>query len=382
MQSHSNTTYIDLSTEKLIGTGPFIYDYYKKDIEVRFHRFNRYWRTNPYFEILIFEILDESESRCQAMLRHSVDMIFGYDPCGICDLENDPLTTFVETGPDLIYWYKAFNTFRVNVTWREAISKAINYTYIIKGIRNGNAVRGPPAVPSGMPGHDPTVVVAKYNIPEARTVIQSMGFGYTGAVSWDVGTQVGDVFTPGANESLWLSATFFTDAFGHELTLNLFSGSSFNRDLNDLLYFDLNRIGIDIVERAWSPFGDPWGWGSDLTLEEHLSFCDMWYSGWGPDFIDAFTMLDPLFNKNSASNYIQLNDSIVQGWLEAAAVETNITNRYELFSKLQHRLFEVLYAHIPLFANLGRVVHGIDIKGYPYNQLGSFLAWPIYRESA
>jgi ABC-type oligopeptide transport system substrate-binding subunit len=93
-------------------------------------------------------------------------------------------------------------------------------------------------------------------------------------------------------------------------------------------------------------------------------------------------MLDPLFNKNSASNYIQLNDSIVQGWLEAAAVETNITNRYELFSKLQHRLFEVLYAHIPLFANLGRVVHGIDIKGYPYNQLGSFLAWPIYRESA
>ena len=53
--SHSATEYIDLSTGDLVGTGPYMYDFYRTDIEVRFTRFDRYWGTNPYFEMLIFQ---------------------------------------------------------------------------------------------------------------------------------------------------------------------------------------------------------------------------------------------------------------------------------------------------------------------------------------
>jgi ABC-type transport system substrate-binding protein len=265
----------------------------------------------------------------------------------------------------------AFDNYRINATWREAISKAINYTYIIDDIRNGAPVRGPPCVPSGMPGHNASVTVALQNVPEARSIMQRMGFG----VGWDVGSQIGDIFSPGVHEVNWSDATFFTDAFGHPLDVNYYSGSGFNRDLNDLLNFDLDKIGIATLEttRTWEEF---------LNDGENGLLRGVWYAGWGPSYIDAFTMLDPLFNPASPSNFCNLSDPQVLMWLAAAAVETNITKRYKLFGNLQYRLFEVLYAHMPLFASKTITGHGANIQGIPYNQLDFFLAWPIYRESA
>jgi ABC-type transport system substrate-binding protein len=371
MESHSATEYIDLTTGKLIGTGPYMYDYYRTDVEVRFTRFDRYWDVSGFFEKVVFVVIDDTATRNQAMLGHTVDMIFGADPDLLDQFAADPLTTVVELGTDLIYWYLAFDCWKVPTAWREAISKAINYTYIIMEIRNGNALRGPPAVPAGMPGHDDTVVVAQYDIPEARYVMQNLSYG----VGWECGSQVGDVFTPGNDEALWLAATFFENEFGHQIDMNYHAGSSFNRDLNDLIVYDLNFIGIVPVEttREWSVFLDD---GEQGLLK------GMWYVGWGPDYIDAFNMLDPLFNPASASNFINLTDTDIINWLADAAAETNTTARYAIFSDIQHRLFEVLYAHTPLMASLGRAVHGIDIMDYPYNQMGNLILWPIWRDTA
>ena len=102
----------------------------------------------------------------------------------------------------------------------------------------GSAVRGPPCVPSGMPGHNDSVTVAQQNVPEARSIMQRMGFG----VGWEVGSKIGERFTPGAHEVNWSDATFFTDAFGHPLNVNYHDESNFNRDLNDLLDYDLDKL--------------------------------------------------------------------------------------------------------------------------------------------
>ena len=363
MESTEATEYIDLTTGTLVGTGPYMYDYYRTDVEVRFTRFPRYWGTNGFFEKIVFVILEETSTRNQAMLGHTVDMIFGADPDLLDQFAADPETVVVEVGPDLVYWYYAFDSFRVNVTWREAISKAYNYTYVIDEIRQGNAVRGPPAVPSGMLGHDATVVVAQYNISAAREVMQSMGFG----VGWDIGTHVGGVFTPGTDNALWEAANF------RQFEMNHHQGSGNSRKLNDLLTFDLNRVGIVTNEttRDWDQF---------LEAGEHGNLRGIWYVGWGPDYVDAFNMLDPLFNPASASNFVNISDTQVIDWLNLAASETDIPTRNGYFSDIQHRLFEVLYVHMPLWATLGRAVHGVDIKGYPYNQMSNTLLWPVYRE--
>ena len=366
--AHNATGYIDLTTEVLVGTGPYVYDEYTTDVEVRFTRWGRYWGETPYFEKLVFVIIDETATRNQAMLGHTIDVLFGADPDLLAIFDADPETVVVETGPDLIYWYLAFDTYRVNVTWREAICKAINYDYVIDEIRLGNAVRGPPAVPSGMPGHDPTVVVPQYNVTEARLVMQSMGFG----VGLDVGKHNATGFYPGTQEASWSAATFFSDDLGYPIDVNYHSGSGFNRDLNDLIFHDLDLIGIDTQETTRE-------WGEFLDDGEFGLLRGMWYVGWGPDYIDAFNMLDPLFNPASAANFINLTDTEIVNWLDLASTETDITTRYNLFSLIQHRLFEVLYAHTPLMASLGRSVHGIDIQGMTYNALGQFIALPVYR---
>ena len=90
-------------------------------------------------------------------------------------------------------------------------------------------------------------------------------------------------------------------------------------------------------------------------------------------------MLDPLFNPASASNFVNISDTQIIDWLNLAASETDIPTRNGYFSDIQHRLFEELYVHMPLWATLGRTVHGVDIKGYPYNQMGNTLLWPVYR---
>jgi len=369
--AHSATEYIDLTTEVLVGTGPYVYDSYTTNVEVRFHRWNRYHGDAPYFKKLVFVVVDDTATLNQAMLGHTIDILFNADPDLLDIFEADPKTIVIETGPDLNYWYMAFDTYRINITWRKAISKAYNYLYIIEEIRGGDAVRGPPAVPSGLPGHNSSVTVAQYNVPEARTIMQSMSFG----IGWDVGSQVNGTFTPGAHETNWSNAEFFSDSFGYALDVNHLIGSGLNRDLNEQLFSDLDKIGIDTVETL-------------RTMEEFLFDGEngllkgVWYGVWGPNYIDAFDMLDPLFNPVSPSNFCNLTDPQVLAWLTAAAVETNLTKRYELFGNLQYRLFEVLYTHMPLFATLGRTVHGVDIQNYPYNQLGIFLAWPIYRGTA
>ena len=362
MESHSATEYIDLTTGDLVGTGPYMYDYYRTDVEVRFTRFDRYWATNGFFERIVFVIIDDGATRNQAMLGHTIDYLMGADPSLLDQFVADPLTVVVEVGPDLIYWYYAFDSFRVNVTWREAISKAYNYTYVIEEIRQGNAVRGPPAVPSGMLGHDPTVVVAQYNISAAREVMQSMGFG----VGWDVGAHPATGFEPGTDETSWTGADF------RRIQMNHHQGSGNSRKLNDLLTFDLDRIGLSTNEtvRDWDQF---------LEAGEHGNLRGIWYVGWGPDYIDAFNMLDPLFNPASASNFVNLTDTQTVDWLNDAASETDITARNGLFSNIQHRLFEVLYVHMPLWATLGRAVHGADIKGWVYNQMSNIIFWPVYR---
>jgi ABC-type transport system substrate-binding protein len=369
--AHSNTEYIELTTERIVGTGPYVYDFYTTNIEVRFHRWRRYHGDAPSFERLVFVVLDDPATLNQAMFGHTIDIIFGADPDLITLFVVDPETIVVENGPDLNYWYMAFDTYRINISWREAISKAYNYPHIIEEIRGGDAVRGPPCVPSGMPGHDPTVVVPQYNITEARMIMQSMGFG----VGWDVGKHNATAFYPGTHETNWSNAGFFSDAFGYALDVNLLIGSGLNSELNEQLFSDLGLIGIDTVETL-------------RTMEEFLFDGEngllkgVWYGVWSPNYIDAFDMLDPLFNPVSPSNFINLTDSEIIQWLADAAVETDIPTRYAIFSKIQHKLFEVLYAHTPLMASLGRTVHGVDIQNMAYNALDNFIAWPIYRGTA
>jgi peptide/nickel transport system substrate-binding protein len=133
--SHSSTEYIDLNSGDLIGTGPFTFTYFIPGIEVMFERFDGYWRGPSEIETLIFEIISDFSTRNAALLSKDVHIINGYDNTLLPTFMADPEIHVELLGTDLNYYYLGFNNLMINRTWREALSYAFNYTYVIENIQ-------------------------------------------------------------------------------------------------------------------------------------------------------------------------------------------------------------------------------------------------------
>jgi peptide/nickel transport system substrate-binding protein len=368
--AHEQDEYIDLTTGDLVGTGAFIYDSYRTDIEVRFTRWGGYWKSGVYFEKLVFNVIEETSTRNAAMQAGDIDILFGADPTLIDTFIADPDIHVEDAGTDFLYWYMSFNNDKINVTWRKALSLAYNYSYVIEEIRQGNAVRGCPAVPAGMPGHNASVQAYldamdfETGVEEARGLMQDMGFG----VGWDTTFD-------GTDEALWEAATFFTTEFGAPCDLNEHQGSSTSNKLNVLAQDNWAKIGVDtaVTVRDWDTFLQV----GELNPEQ----MDAWYVGWGPDYNDAFNMLDPLFNPLSASNFAQVDIPLVNSLLEEAGSEPDTPTRLAIYERLQYLLFQVNFVQMPLWATLGKYVHAEYLEGYPYNAMSNFLVYPMYFEA-
>ncbi|KKK41359.1 MAG: Periplasmic dipeptide transport protein precursor, partial [Candidatus Lokiarchaeum sp. GC14_75] len=120
--------YLDLTTDLLVGTGPYVYDSYTTDVEVRLHRYEDYWNTLPYFEEVVFSIIDDGVARNIAALAREGDIISGVMPEMLPTFNSSIYhTVFQLAEADLLYGYLEFNTQKLNSTWRDALSHAINY---------------------------------------------------------------------------------------------------------------------------------------------------------------------------------------------------------------------------------------------------------------
>ena len=360
------TNYISI-IDDLIGTGPYEFDYYIRDQEVRFSSWYPYWR--PYAELteIYFLIIEDDYTRNQAILSGDINFLTKPDPSFLNEFYANPYISVVPWNETLNYYYIAFNTKLLNVTWRKVISYTYNYTSVVQEIGNITAVRGFPAVPTGMPGHNNSVKanLPIMNISFSRQIMQNMGFGE----GWDT-------TYPGTDDNLWKSATFATDAFGTPLDLNYIIGDSANRKVNDLLFSNLELVGIDLVEtpRSLENFHD--------VGKNNPDQLGLWYFYWTPNFFEAFDILNPLFNNNSNNCYIQLNNTIVQSLLEQAIIETNITNRNIIYKNLQYKLFLELFVHMPLWAEKIYYIESsyhthYHFQDIPYNILQLIYAYPI-----
>ncbi|MHA1194022.1 MAG: ABC transporter substrate-binding protein [Promethearchaeota archaeon] len=361
---HSQTEYIDLYWGDLIGTGPFQFDMYVDDTEVRFSRWDRYWRTGPYYEELVFSIINDQTTRSQALLAGEIDFAQNIYPIEAC-----PQIKIVSTGTDLIYRYMGFNNKLINRTLREALSFAYNYSHMIDVIMLGNAERGCPAVPSGMPGHNASVQsnLPYMNITRARMLMQQMGYG----VWWDVDY-------PGLDESYWNNASFATEIFGAPLNLTSIAGGSIsiNHKLNELASKNWQLIGIDTTDLVLA-YSD---WLEDL--QNKSDYIQVWYAGWSPlDYFDAYNILDPLFNPQSSYNFGQVDIPLVNELLHNASIESEISERNEIYQRIQYILFQKEFVHMPLWASYQYTVHAAYLKNVPYSPLDRFYAWPIYELS-
>ncbi|UCC21004.1 MAG: ABC transporter substrate-binding protein [Promethearchaeota archaeon] len=355
-------TYLDLMTGDLVGTGPFLYEYFYYDNEVRFDVYSDYWQGEADIELLIFAIEENSDIRNIMLLAHEFDFIDSVLPSYHSQIIADP--ELILSGPfeELCYFYLEFYCGDpthpgLNVTWRKALQHAINYSYIIDDLYQGVVGRAPPAVPRMLPGYNSSVQIVDMNITKARNLIMTM---------FPTETTGLDPNFPGTTELGWTTLAATTPL--RTVQLNRHYGHTSNMRMNENMNETFSLIGVDTLEtiRFWSEYLD--------TGENHPWDMEISYIGWCCDYLDAYNILGPLFGNTSEANFANVNDPYLESLLEQSLIEHDATTRQQIYMHIQSYLFEVntpmhewKYPQAPLFISYGYYAHHIDVMGFQYD---------------
>ena len=306
-----------------------------------------------------FSIIQDPVTLNNAMLGGKLGLISGVIPSLLDQYEADPdiLVRHItdDTGiPRLSYYYLVFNNHLINQTLREAMSYAINYSYIIQNMQGNRVVRAnSPISPGYGKGFNSSVKAADFNLAHARQVLI------------DAGVVPDTLPVTNNTEAAWEAMSI--GAFNY----SYFPDNAFRSDLLVPLMNWLNEIGIRVLINPFEPPLVYW--------EINWNTVGIYWAGWGPDYLDPFNMLDPLFNPLSASNVAYVNDTWLNSQIALALKTTNDDSRNVIYKNIQWYLANSLYPHP--FGYYPKIVgvQAADLHGVSFNAFGKFEAYGIWR---
>jgi ABC-type transport system substrate-binding protein len=374
-------------TGDIVGTGPYMYDYYITDTEVRFTANEDYWGGVPLgggtpvaapvmFDAMVYSVIDDPSALNYAMLAGDIDILFGAMTDLLPTFRTNPWISVYEADKaGLVYQYLAFNTVQINVTWRKAMSYAINYTYIIEELLDGRAFRSYGCVSPGYGEafnhwlRDITQTAtgngsAVHDLAIARQILLT---DMAGDARLDPRLQAN--YT--TDDPLWLASNLADYNYSYN------TDNWFRTDLYPVLADWFADIGISLENG-----GTDWGY---FILRAYgyvpggYDELQVYFIGWGPDYLDPFNMIDPLYSNISVSNACQVNDPTVMQWLSDALQETDQAARYAIYHQIQWRLFAELYCHAPVYHSFITAVHSADLYDVEYDVMGRWWALPVKR---
>jgi peptide/nickel transport system substrate-binding protein len=354
--------YISLIYGRIVGTGPFVYEYYVPNVEVRLSRFEYYWRGPAFFETVIMAFITDATTRNNAMLGHDIDWLEGVIPELISTFDANPTITAMKFTdsygiPGLDYYYLGMNNVLIPTYWRKAISHALNYTYITEELMNGLAIRAnSPVSPGYGDAYNASNQAANLDLIVARqTIVDNEPLASGFPVNDD------------PLDATWLAASLASFNYTYNI------GNSFREDVYDALNAWLPAIGVSVVDDGvtWSAFL--------RKLFGDYDELGLFWIGWGPDYKDPFNMLDPLFNPASYADSGQVDDPKLNGMMALALITTDDVARNNIYKNIQWYMANRLYPHC--FGYHGKVTttHGADIHGIWYNAYGALRFYPVYR---
>lgn len=350
--STNGTGLINLATGDLVGTGPFVYDLYTPNVKVRFRAFENYWAGSASIKNLTFSIINNPTHRNQALLNGTIDFLDDPLPNMLDTFETDPNITLVST-QDLIIRYLGMNNKQINKTVRQAISFAINYSYIISEIIGGQSVRLKSPIPEGILYANWSFNVATYNVTKARQNLLDKGV-VSGL----------DLYT----DSDWTDLVDFgTPIATYNYTYN--TGNVIRENFGYLLQDNLRQIGINVTFAGinWTDFlyrlYEVSGYTRDMI--------QLYFSGWVPDYNDPSQFINNLMtNRTVASNGAQINDSYVQDLMEEGLRETDPTIRKGIYEEIQRYCVEDLMPWAFCYVPFNYDAYSNDFIGYQPNAMG------------
>jgi len=163
---------------KPIGTGPFIFQRYNKDAQVRFKPNPDYFRGKPPADALVFAIAIDSNVRLQKLRANECQVALYPKPDDVPSIKQDPKLK-VEEIEALVTGYIAMNTqhkYLNDVRVRKAINMAFDrQTHVDQLFGKGNALVGVNPYPPTMIGYNTHNQNPLRDLDKARALLSQAG---------------------------------------------------------------------------------------------------------------------------------------------------------------------------------------------------------------
>ena len=285
---------------KPIGTGPFIFQRYNKDAQVRFKPNPDYFRGKPPADSLIFAITTDSNVRLQKLRANECQVALYPKPDDVPSIMAEPSLKVAQTEA-LVTGYIAMNTqhkYLNDVRVRKAINMAFDrQAHVDQLFGKGNALVGVNPYPPTMIGYNPRNQNPPRDLDKARALLKQAGV--------PEGTVI----------------TLFTRNGGGMTNPN-------PRLSAEMLQADLKQIGLKLDIRVME-------WAEMLRRAKNGE-ADLVSTGWAGDNADPDNFLTPLLSCEAArngENYARWCNPKFQELITRAREVINNEERARLYSE-------------------------------------------------
>ena len=167
----------ELIDQEPIGTGPFEFQQYQKDSQIRYRANKAYWGNKAKVDTLVYSINKDAAVRL-AKLRANECQVSPYpNPADLAGIKADPNLTLL-SAPGLNIGYLAFNNLKAPFTdkkVRQALTMAIDKDAIMKAIYQGAGQPAKNLIPPLMWGYNDKVQDWKYDPVAAAKLLREAG---------------------------------------------------------------------------------------------------------------------------------------------------------------------------------------------------------------
>ncbi|WP_404402679.1 ABC transporter substrate-binding protein [Idiomarina seosinensis] len=316
-----------------VGTGPYIFEAFRKNYFIRYSRNPDYWRRGPDIEHLVYSITPNANKRMLKLVTGECDVIPYPLVNKLRSLNQQQIKVNSEVSPNVSFW--AFNTNKEpfdDPDVRQALAHAVNREAIINTIYYGNAELAESILPPTSWAYAAGETAYQYDPEKARRMLDKAGLneGFEMTI-WAMPVQ--RVYNPNA------------------------------RRMAELMQSDLAQVGINvrIVSYEWNSFR------RRLSRGEH----DTALIGWYADNADPDNFFRPLLScaaVTTGSNRANWCHPGFDEILFSAIATTDTEKRKALYRSAQQILNQQLpllpIAHSMRYQAQQNFVTGVELPPY------------------